>query len=118
MIFTYYIKWRVKIIKLLSAFSVALIGEENFIKAQTPADAGIWATINFELNTNSRTTFFLTEEIRTKEEFRQLDLVYTNIGMQYKISKHLKSSLGYKFKQNICRNIFLASGIAWNGIFR
>lgn len=69
------------------------------IMAQTAPDAGLWTTATFECSLNSKFGFFVTEEMRLKENFSRLNLFYTNVGLEYKINKNLKTSLAYRTTQ-------------------
>ena len=63
---------------------------------QTPPDAGLWTTLNMEVGLNSKFTLLVTEEIRAKENFSRLNLFYTNIGLDYKVNKNLKTNFVYR----------------------
>jgi hypothetical protein len=84
--------------KLLIAIQLFVVLFLNSYKlnAQVYPDAGLWTTTNLEWGINSRYTFILTEEIRLKENFTQLNLLYTNVGIEYKIFKFLKTSISYR----------------------
>ena len=70
----------------------------NEVKAQTSyPDAGSWNTLNIEYKINKRITGLFTEELRFKENFTRLNLFYTNLGIEYKISDFFKAALVYRF---------------------
>ena len=65
--------------------------------AQNYPDAGSWNTFNVEYGINSRFTALFTEEYRIKENFSRLNLFYTNLGIEYKVTKYIKAALVYRF---------------------
>lgn len=79
-------------IVLLSSF----LSTKNSSIAQVAPDAGLWTTATLEYGLNSKFTFILTEEMRLKENFKRLNLFYTNIGVEYKINSNFKTSLTYR----------------------
>lgn len=64
--------------------------------SQTINDAGLWTTATVEKEFKNKTTVFLTEEFRLRENFTQLNLFYTDIGVSYRPVKPLKISLSYR----------------------
>src|ERR1035437_197110 len=65
--------------------------------AQNYPDAGSWNTFNVEYGINSKFTVLFTEECRVKENFSRLNLFYTNLGVEYKVTKYFKAALVYRF---------------------
>ena len=80
--------------KILPAF---LILATLKLLAQDYPDAGSWNTFNVEKTINSKFTFLFTEELRLKENFTRLNLFYTNLGMEYKVTKNFKAALVYRW---------------------
>ncbi len=60
-------------------------------------DAGIWNTFSLSYALNKKYAILFTEEFRLKENYSRLNLLYTNIGLEYKINSYLKTSLVYRF---------------------
>ncbi len=60
------------------------------------SDAGSWNTFNVSYGFNKRFSLLFTQEFRLKENYTRLNLFYTNLGVEYKISKKLKTSLVYR----------------------
>jgi len=81
-----------------SAKAIALLGlfGSASIQSQVVKDAGLWTTASLEIGVNSRVTFLLTEEMRLKENLSQLNLLFTDVGFQYKVSKNVRTSLTYR----------------------
>ena len=79
-------------ILLLSSF----LCTKNSSTAQVAPDAGLWTTATLEYGLNSKFCLFITQEMRLKENLSRLNLFYTNLGLEYKIVKNLKTSLSYR----------------------
>lgn len=61
----------------------------------------MWNTFSIEKKINKKFSISLDEEVRFKENYSQLNLFYTNLGVSYKISKGLKFSLIYRNTQKV-----------------
>jgi hypothetical protein len=59
-------------------------------------DAGLWTTLNLEKKLNSRFHLFLTEEFRLRENFSQINLFYTDVGIGVKPAGFMKVELAYR----------------------
>lgn len=68
----------------------------NGLFAQATNDAGLWATLNLEKKFKHNTFVFVTEELRLRENYTRLNLLYTDIGVGIKPAKILKVSLAYR----------------------
>ncbi len=77
-------------------FSYSLISFTTCI-AQVYPDAGSWNTFNLEVKINKRLSAQFTEELRFKENFSRLNLLYTNAGLEYRVLKNLKAAFVYRF---------------------
>jgi hypothetical protein len=64
--------------------------------SQIQPDAGMWNTISIEKEITKKFSLILDEEIRLRDNFSQLNLLYTNFGASYKIIKGLKVALIYR----------------------
>ena len=60
-------------------------------------DAGSWNTISIDKAIKGKFTFLFTEECRLKENFTRLNLFYTNLGIEYKVTKNFKAALVYRW---------------------
>lgn len=60
-------------------------------------DAGSWNTFNVDYKLNKKLSGVFTEELRFKENFSRLNLFYTNLGLEYKLSDVLKVAVVYRF---------------------
>ncbi len=64
-------------------------------------DAGLWLTANIEKKINNNWKAALSQEFRLKENYSQLGTYFTDIGIQYKISKSFNASLNYRFIEKL-----------------
>lgn len=83
-------------IRKWSALLILLLSRNFSTFSQTSPDAGLWTTATFECNLNSKFGLFITQEMRLKENFSRLNLLYTNLGLEYKFEKNFKTSLSYR----------------------
>jgi Protein of unknown function (DUF2490) len=60
-------------------------------------DAGLWNTLNVSMKLNKRTTALFTQELRLRENYSRLNLLYTNLGLGYNLGKGFKAALIYRF---------------------
>lgn len=78
---------------------ISLIISLSFISnlsAQNFADAGMWNTVNIEKKLKNNLSVFVKEEFRLKENFGQLNLFYTDVGVGYRPYNFLKAELSYR----------------------
>src|SRR5687768_8045529 len=85
--------WR----KLIACSFVILLGVMS--KAQNTQDAGLWATFSIQKTLNKKINLVVDQEIRLRDNFQRLNLFYTNIGMDYKLTKNIKISPTYRTVQ-------------------
>lgn len=62
-------------------------------------DLGLWSTLTIEKSITEKLDFSIDEEFRLKENLSRLNLFYTNIGLNYKLNKTIKTSLIYRHVQ-------------------
>jgi len=74
--------------------------------AQNQFDWGSWNTFSFSKPLNSKLSLGIDEELRLRENFSQLNLFYTNLGLTYKVAKDVKLSLTYRFIQKYLEQEF------------
>jgi hypothetical protein len=60
-------------------------------------DAGSWNTFSVNYALNTKVTLLFTEELRLRENYSRLNLFYTNLGVEYKFNKFIKSALVYRW---------------------
>lgn len=60
------------------------------------SDAGMWNTFSIEKKINKRFSLGIDEELRFKENFTRLNLLYTNLGIIYRPNKEVKIALIYR----------------------
>ena len=87
-----------KIIVLHIIITIIITFFTNELNAQVIyPDAGSWNTFNVDYKLNKKLTAVFTEELRFKENFTRLNLFYTNLGLEYKLSNMLKVAIIYRF---------------------
>lgn len=59
-------------------------------------DAGMWNTLSFKHKINKKFALLFTEEFRLKENFTQVNLTYSELGIEYSYNKNVKTSLVYR----------------------
>ena len=59
-------------------------------------DAGMWNTLSFKHKFNKKFALLITEEFRLKENYSQVNLTYTEVGIEYTYNKQIKTSLVYR----------------------
>ncbi|HLG35920.1 MAG TPA: DUF2490 domain-containing protein [Bacteroidia bacterium] len=62
-------------------------------------DAGLWTTINIEKKLKNNFRIFLTEEFRLRENFSEINLFYTDVGVGYRPYSFLKLDLSYRMTE-------------------
>jgi opacity protein-like surface antigen len=62
-------------------------------------DAGSWNTLNLDYAISKKATLVFTQELRIKENYSRLNLLYSELGVDYSIHKLIKTSLVYRFTQ-------------------
>lgn len=62
-------------------------------------DFGMWNTFDVEYQITPKFSAIATEELRFKENLTRLNLLYTNLGVSFRLNKHLKISPVYRFIQ-------------------
>ncbi len=67
-------------------------------KAYKPVypDAGLWNTINVSYRLNKKWSLLFTQELRLRENYSRLNLLYTNLGVSYNLYKGLKTAIIYR----------------------
>ncbi len=59
-------------------------------------DAGMWNTISFKHKFNKKFALLLTQEFRLKENYSQINVTYTELGLEYSHKTNIKTSLVYR----------------------
>jgi hypothetical protein len=59
-------------------------------------DAGLWTTLSLEYEINEKLSVVLDEEFRLRDNFTQVNLFYTNLGLTYSPSRAVKFGLIYR----------------------
>jgi hypothetical protein len=68
-------------------------------QAQQEEDLGLWTSVGVEKKISQRVTLKLEENLRFYDNVTKIDQFFTNLGAQYKISKHFKIAGFYRFIQ-------------------
>ncbi|MFM2016680.1 MAG: hypothetical protein RL007_336 [Bacteroidota bacterium] len=82
--------------KKLIAAALLIFSGANFLNAQTQ-DFGMWNTISVNKEFNKKLSAGIDQEIRFRDNLSTLNLVYTNVGLTYKLSDNFKFSAVYRF---------------------
>jgi hypothetical protein len=64
--------------------------------AQTYRDAGLWTTVSLEYEVTRKLTFVADEEFRLRNNFTEVNLFYTNLGITYSPNRSFKFGLTYR----------------------
>ncbi len=83
----------------LLAGTLCFLISQNLIsqdQAKVFRDAGMWNTLNIKKKLNKKFSLVLTEELRLKENYTQMNLTYTDIGLEYNLGNKIKTSLVYR----------------------
>ena len=67
---------------------------------EVTGDLEMWNTFAVSKKLGDKWKISLEEELRFTEDISRLDVFLTDIGVDYKINKHLTLDLGYRFYQN------------------
>lgn len=94
-------------LKRLAAAFLFTVNVNTSIAQDSPG-LGFWTTATVEYGLNKKWNVFVTEEFRLKENLTRLNLFYTNVGVEYKITKNLKTSLVYRSTQKFMPNNFFS----------
>jgi hypothetical protein len=87
-------------IKSFSASVLIMFVISNYTYAQLNNDAGLWNTFSIQYPIKKNYSINFDQELRLKENYSRLNLLYTNIGVSYK-RKGLKIEPSYRFIQRI-----------------
>jgi len=60
-------------------------------------DAGLWLSLNIEKKINPDLSICLSEEFRLNENFSELGSIFSDVGLNYNLNKHIKLSVNYRF---------------------
>ena len=59
----------------------------RLVSQQVFHDAGMWNTLSFKHKINKKTALLFSEEFRLKENYSQINLMYSEIGIEYSFTK-------------------------------
>lgn len=76
----------------------------TIVSAQKVNDAGLWSTFTLQKDISKKITVTLDQEFRLKENYSQLNLFYTNLGISYKLFKGLKIEPSYRYIDKFIRD--------------
>ena len=87
--------------KLTCLLAVILLSASKQVHADgvSPVypDAGSWNTFSISYSLNKKFSLLFTEELRLRENYSRLNLLYTNLGVEYKANRYFKTSLVYRW---------------------
>ncbi len=76
--------------------SLLLIAVEPNAGAQNNWDFGSWNTLNVNYRLGKKTSIVFTQEARFKSNLSQLNLFYSNFGIEYRSNPYFKNSVVYR----------------------
>jgi len=76
-------------------------------------DAGVWTAISVETGVVKHLTLSVSQELRLNENATEINKWLSEAGLQYKISKHLKASVNYRFTMKNNLNNRFTPGHRW-----
>ncbi|GAB4132566.1 MAG: hypothetical protein Fur0041_03990 [Bacteroidia bacterium] len=76
--------------------TLLLCGASFSLLAQT-SDLGMWNTFSFNKDLAKKFTFNFDQELRLRNNLSTLNLIYTNIGLTWKVNKTLRIAGVYRF---------------------
>lgn len=82
--------------KVVAFTSIAFLFCPGLFAQEKTQDFGIWNTFNVSYKLNDNLSLVGTQELRLYDNARRLNLLYTNIGVEYKPVKFLKLGLVYR----------------------
>jgi hypothetical protein len=59
-------------------------------------DAGMWNTLSFKYKITKKIALVASEEFRLKENYSQVNLLFTELGIEYAFSKKIKTAFVYR----------------------
>ncbi|MEY2830226.1 MAG: hypothetical protein RIQ33_2084 [Bacteroidota bacterium] len=80
----------------LALFSL-LFFNKKIIAQKSYADLGSWNSFSVEGKINKKFSILFNEDMRIRENISQLNLFYTEIGLQYKPVSFIKTSIAYRW---------------------
>ncbi len=81
----------------VSVFFILLIGvNTTSVSAQNSWDFGSWNTLNVNYRLNKKLFVVMTQEARFKNNLSQLNLFYTNFGVEYRMNEYFRNSIVYR----------------------
>lgn len=82
----------------------------------TGPDACLWTTLNLEKKFSNNLAVLYTQEFRLRENLSQINLFYSDIGVEYGLIKNLKTSLSYRNIQKVLPEgwVSLRHRITWD----
>ena len=102
---------------VLSVFLLLITSHFQYLKAQNE-DFGSWTGIEIRKKFSQRLSASFAEEFRWKENVTQLDNLFSEAGIDYKLSKYLKISANYRFNQKQKRDQSFDTGHRLSSDFR
>ena len=83
----------------LSLFIVILFCLNSVVSPAQVNDAGMWYSLNLEKKLTKNITAEAGGELRLNENFSELGTFFTEAGIEYRLSRQVAFSLGYRFTQ-------------------
>lgn len=84
-----------KFIVLVAGLFLAV---QSIARAQI-SDAGLWLSAGVEARLHKKVTLSIAEELRFNENITELGTAFTDVGLEYKLSKKFKASANFRLAQ-------------------
>ena len=62
-------------------------------------DAGLWASLSLEVKLVKKVSANIAQEFRFNENISELGTAFTDVGLSYKLNKHVQVAANYRFTQ-------------------
>lgn len=69
--------------------------------SQNVKDFGIWTKVGLEYKLNDKFNLSFSEGLRTKENTTRLNSLYSELGLEYKVVKGIKTRIAYRSMQRL-----------------
>lgn len=77
-------------------FALLILASSQRVYSQTE-DLCLWTTVSVNKDLGKKLQVGIDQEVRFRDNISTLNLVYTNVGVTYKVTDYFKASLVYRF---------------------
>lgn len=92
--------------KIFLASVIAFVSSSVYAQTSRPVypDAGLWNTFSASYKLSKKTSLLFTQEVRLRENYGRLNLLYNNFGVSHTIVKGLKTAVIYRLIDKYLEN--------------